>query len=157
MTLLTSRNPATGQILRTYDELSDVELEARLVRAAAASKLQRQSSIAQRALLMNRVADLLDRDRAGHARGMTEEMGKTLVSALAEVDKCAATCRHYAEHAAEYLADQGVISEAKRSYVRHLPLGPVFGVMPWNFPYWQVIRWAVPAIMAGNVALLKHS
>jgi succinate-semialdehyde dehydrogenase/glutarate-semialdehyde dehydrogenase len=154
---LISRNPATGQVLSTHEELSESELEVRLVRAAAASRLQRQSALSERACSMIRVAELLERNRAEHARRMTEEMGKTLVSALAEVDKCAGTCRHYAEHAAEYLADQSVTTEAKRSYVRHLPLGPILGVMPWNFPYWQVIRWAVPAIMAGNVALLKHS
>ncbi len=154
---LVSRNPATGQVIGTYEQLSDSALEARLVRAAAASKAQRQSAMSDRAVLMIRVAESLERDRAEHARRMTEEMGKTLASALAEVDKCAGTCRHYAEHAAEYLADQRVITEAKSSYVRHLPLGPILGVMPWNFPYWQVIRWAAPTIMAGNVALLKHA
>ena len=157
MTSLTSRNPATGEILGTYEELSDDELETRLVRAAAASKAQRQSSLSERAHAMSQVAELLDRDRDEHARRMTEEMGKTLVSALAEVDKCAGTCRHYAEHAETYLVDQSITTQANRSYVRHLPLGPILGVMPWNFPYWQAIRWAVPTIMAGNVALLKHS
>ncbi len=154
---LTSTNPATGEILGTYEELSDDELETRLVRAAAASKKQHRVSIAERARSMIRLADLLERDRERHARLMTAEMGKTLASALAEVAKCAGTCRHFAAHAEQYLSDQPLVTEAKRSYVRHLPLGVVLGVMPWNFPYWQVIRWAVPAIMAGNAALLKHS
>ena len=106
---------------------------------------------------MLRLADLLERDRLRHARLMTAEMGKTLASALAEVDKCAGTCRHYAIHAEQYLSDRPIVTEAEHSYVRHLPLGVVLGVMPWNFPYWQAIRWAVPAIMSGNVALLKHA
>lgn len=106
---------------------------------------------------MNRIAELLEGQREQHARRITAEMGKTLLSALAEVDKCAATCRHYAENAAEYLADQTIATEGVASYVHYLPLGVVLGVMPWNFPYWQVFRWAVPALMAGNVALLKHS
>src|ERR1700690_3056731 len=152
---LISTNPTTGSALGTYEELSDEELETRIVRAAAASKLQRQSDIAERARAMTQVANLLEQDRSEHARRMTEEMGKTLLSALAEVDKCAGTCRHYAEHAERYLADQSMATEANQSYVRHLPLGAILGVMPWNFPYWQVIRWAVPAIMAGNVGPLK--
>ena len=154
---LTSRNPATEGILGVYEELSEQEIETRLARAAAASKIQRQSNFSERAGKMQRLADLLEQRRDEHARRMTEEMGKTLVSALAEVDKCVLTCRHFAKHASSYLADQIIVTQANRSYVRQLPLGPVLGVMPWNFPYWQVVRWAVPAIMAGNVALLKHS
>ena len=154
---LTSTNPATGEILGTYEELTDDELESRLARAAATSMRQRRTSVAERARPMLRLAELLERDRLRHARLMTAEMGKTLASALAEADKCAGTCRHYATHAEQYLADRPIATEAERSYVRQLPLGVVLGVMPWNFPYWQVIRWAVPAVMSGNVALLKHA
>ena len=154
---LISTNPATGRFLDAYEELSDDELETRLVRAAVASKRQSRSAIAVRAGSMHRLAELLERDRDEHGRRMTNEMGKTLASALAEVDKCAATCRHFSQNAERYLADQSIVTGASSSYVRQLPLGVVLGVMPWNFPYWQVIRWAVPAIMAGNVALLKHS
>jgi succinate-semialdehyde dehydrogenase / glutarate-semialdehyde dehydrogenase len=154
MTLI-SKNPATGEILGTYEESSDDEVEKRLARAAAAS--QKPTPMSARARSMNRLAELLEGQRERHARRITAEMGKTLLSALAEVDKCAATCRHYAENAREFLADQTIATEGDASYVRYLPLGVILGVMPWNFPYWQVFRWAVPALMAGNVALLKHS
>ncbi len=106
---------------------------------------------------MRTVGTMLAEHRDAHARLMTDEMGKTFVSSLAEVEKCAHACRHYAEHAEKYLEDQAIETEAQSSYVRHLPLGVVLGIMPWNFPYWQVIRFAVPALMAGNVALLKHA
>ena len=154
---LTSINPATEEVVATYAELSDAEIETRLQRAAAASNKIRYTSVGDRAQLIRSVAALLAEHREEHARLMSDEMGKTLVSALAEVDKCVSTCRHYAEHAERYLEDRLVETEAESSYVRHLPLGVILGVMPWNFPYWQVIRFAVPALMAGNVALLKHS
>jgi len=154
---LVSINPATGQVLNSYDELSALELSARLARAAAAFKIHKRSSFSEREGSVRRLAQLLETSRDVHARRMTEEMGKTLASALAEVDKCVTTCRHYADHARVYLVDESIATDAALSYVRHLPLGPVLGVMPWNFPYWQVFRWAVPTVMAGNVVLLKHS
>ena len=154
---LLSINPATEETLVTYDELTDAEVEVRLLRARAASDKQRRGSVRDRAHGMRNLAALLTQQRETHARLMTDEMGKTFVSALAEVEKCASTCRHYAEHAEKYLADSLVETEAQSSHVRHLPLGVILGVMPWNFPFWQVIRFAVPALMAGNVALLKHS
>ncbi len=154
---LTSTNPATGEVLGSYTQLTDGELETRLSRAIVASQAHARTTIAQRAHCMQRLAAHLDEEKREHARRITREMGKTLSSAESEVDKCANTCRHYAENTQTYLADVSITTEATASYVRYLPLGVVLGIMPWNFPYWQAFRWAVPAIMAGNVALLKHS
>jgi succinate-semialdehyde dehydrogenase / glutarate-semialdehyde dehydrogenase len=154
---LSSANPATGRILRIHGEMTDADLDAAVGRAAAAFGHHRRTSIAERSQRMSRLADVLGRDRQAHARLMTQEMGKTLMSAAQEIDKCVRVCRHYADHAAEYLADEVIATEARESYVRYLPIGPILGVMPYNFPFWQVFRFAVPAIMAGNVALLKHA
>jgi succinate-semialdehyde dehydrogenase/glutarate-semialdehyde dehydrogenase len=153
-----SINPATEETTATFEEHSDGEVESRLARAWAAFQTWRNTDMATRAAALNRLADALASERARHARTMTEEMGKTYVSALAEVDKCALCCRHYADHGAAYLADQPLPSDPHdRVFVRHLPLGPVLAVMPWNFPFWQVFRFAAPALMAGNVGLLKHA
>ena len=154
---LISTNPATGQVLNTYAELTDSEVETILQRAQVASKHHRHSSLLSRVGCMQRLASALTEHQLEYARLITLEMGKTLASAAAEVQKCAVTCRHYAEHAERYLMDISVKTEATNSYVCHLPLGPILGVMPWNFPFWQVFRWAVPAVMAGNVGLLKHA
>ena len=154
---LTSINPSTEKTIGTYEELSDSELDAKVVRAKASFEQHRRSSVRERANLVRALGKLLHEHRESHARTMTEEMGKTFGSALAEVDKCAATCNYYAQYAEPSLDDKPIATEAQSSYVRHLPLGVILGVMPWNFPFWQVIRWAVPTLMAGNVALLKHS
>jgi succinate-semialdehyde dehydrogenase / glutarate-semialdehyde dehydrogenase len=152
-----SINPTTGETLQVFQETTDAELESKLARAVSAFETQRKASIAERSEKMRKAAEILERDKRAYAQMMTEEMGKTVRSAIAEVEKCALTCRHYAEHAAELLRDEPVTTEAAASYVRHLPLGPVLAVMPWNFPFWQVIRFAAPALMAGNVGLLKHA
>ncbi len=154
---LTSINPATGEVLGSYTELTDGELETRMTRAALAAQDHAQTTNAARADCMRRVAARLIDEQSEHARRITREMGKVLSSAESEIEKCASTCRHFAENTATYLADVAIATEASRSYVRYLPLGVVLGVMPWNFPYWQVFRWAVPAIMSGNVALLKDA
>jgi succinate-semialdehyde dehydrogenase/glutarate-semialdehyde dehydrogenase len=154
---LTSVNPATGAILRRFDELSDAELDERLARAAAAFAAHRRTTFAARAAAMTRAAELLERDRDALARTMVEEMGKTRRSAVAEVEKCAWVCRHYAAQAAGYLADEPLPSEGQKAWLRYLPIGPVLAIMPWNFPFWQVFRFAAPALMAGNVGLLKHA
>ncbi|MER6124569.1 NADP-dependent succinic semialdehyde dehydrogenase [Streptomyces sp. NPDC001795] len=156
-------NPATGETLETYDALGAEELERRLAAADTAFRTHRTTTFAERALRMRRAAELLDEDQQDIARVMTTEMGKPIKQARAEAAKCAKAMRWYAEHAEELLADEEPAeydvkdSGADRVIVRYRPLGPVLAVMPWNFPLWQVIRFAAPALMAGNVGLLKHA
>jgi succinate-semialdehyde dehydrogenase/glutarate-semialdehyde dehydrogenase len=150
-------NPATGQTLRDYAEHDAAEVEARLERATEAFAAWRRTSLAERAARLRAAAATLRRDRDGLARLMTEEMGKPIVQAEAEVEKCATACEHFAEHGARYLEPEQVPTEASRSLVRFDPLGPILAVMPWNFPLWQVFRAAAPALMAGNVIVLKHA
>ncbi len=150
-------NPTTGEVVRTFEPLSDAELDQRLQSAADAFPAYRCSSFAERARLMKRTAELLEAEKASLARLMTLEMGKPIAAAVQEVEKCAWGCRFYAENAERFLADEIVETNAARSFVRYQPLGPVLAIMPWNFPFWQVFRFAAPALMAGNVALLKHA
>ncbi len=157
MAILSSVNPATGEVLARFEEISDAELEARIARAAQTFRTWRRRPFAERAALMARAADVLEQRKEHWGRTMTLEMGKTFKSAVAEAEKCAWVCRFYAENAERFLADEEVKASATRSYVRALPLGPVLAVMPWNFPFWQVFRFAAPALMAGNVGLLKHA
>ena len=152
-----SVNPATGEVLKSYQEHDQAEVERRVALAAETFRAYRRTSFAQRAGWMNRAGQLLEAEKAALGRLMTLEMGKTLKSAIGEAEKCAWVCRYYAEQAERFLADEVVASTASRSWVRYLPLGPVLAVMPWNFPFWQVFRFAAPALMAGNVGLLKHA
>ena len=153
-------NPATGEELELFEEISERELALCLERAAAAFEHQRLTTFEQRAACMRRAADLLDAEQEAIARVMTTEMGKTIRSARAEVAKCARGCRYYADNAqallADEVADAGAVG-AVAAYARYQPLGVVLAVMPWNFPMWQVMRFAAPALMAGNVGLLKHA
>lgn len=152
-----SINPATEDIIETFEPWSDVEVDQALAAAEERFQVWRLTSFDERANLLQAAADVLE-DRAGTlARHMTAEMGKPLGQAEGEVKKCAWVCRHYAEHGEAYLADEKIRTDAKSSFVRHLPLGPVLAIMPWNFPFWQVFRFAAPALMAGNVGLLKHA
>ena len=157
MSIFTSVDPSTGRTIATYETLRADEIDARLGRAVEAYGRWRSVPVAARADVLTRVAGLLDARRDVYARLITDEMGKLLVDARAEVAKCATGCRYYAEHAARMLAPEPVATEATRSYVSFDPLGPVLAVMPWNFPFWQVFRFAAPTIVAGNVALLKHA
>ena len=150
-------NPATGQVLKTFEPLSDAQLEVKLQKAADTFLSYRKTPFAERARMMMNAASVLEKEKENYARVMTTEMGKTLWSAVDEAAKCAWVCRYYAENAERFLADEIVETTAKRSYIRYLPLGPVLAVMPWNFPFWQVMRFAAPALMAGNVGLLKHA
>jgi succinate-semialdehyde dehydrogenase/glutarate-semialdehyde dehydrogenase len=150
-------DPANGRTVRTFAALTGPEVEARLARAVATFARYRHTSFAERSAWMRRAADLLDAEREAMARLMVQEMGKTIRSARSEIEKCALGCRYYADHAAAMLADEPVSGVLGRSFVAHLPLGAVLAVMPWNFPFWQVVRFAAPALMAGNVALLKHA
>ena len=153
-------NPATGATLKTYDEMSEAELERSLAAAATAAADYRLTSFDARAGWMRRAAGILDDEQDQIAAMMTTEMGKTLAAARQEVAKCATVCRYYADHAAEFLADEPSDAEAvgaEHAYVTYQPLGPVLAIMPWNFPLWQAMRFAAPALMAGNVGLLKHA
>jgi succinate-semialdehyde dehydrogenase/glutarate-semialdehyde dehydrogenase len=153
-------NPATGETLRTFDEMSEPDVDRRLAAAAEAFASYRLTSFGERARWMRAAADILDAERDQIAALMTTEMGKTLASARQEVAKCAGGCRYYAEHAAGFLSDEPADAAAvgaSRAYVTYQPLGPVLAIMPWNFPLWQVVRFAAPALMAGNCGLLKHA
>jgi len=152
-------NPTTGETLKTFEPFDDAELERRLALADRAYRAYRRTSLDERAALVRGLADLLDADNASIAETITIEMGKPIVQARTEVTKCANGLRFYAEHAQAMLADELVTTTAakKSSYVKYQPIGPVLAVMPWNFPLWQVIRFAAPTFMAGNVALLKHA
>ncbi|MFF4486253.1 NADP-dependent succinic semialdehyde dehydrogenase [Streptomyces sp. NPDC001544] len=156
-------NPANGETLKTYEAMGEEEVERRLQLAEATFRTYRTTSFAERARLLNRAADLLDEDQEEIARVMTTEMGKPVKQARAEAAKCAKAMRWYADRAEGLLADEEPAeadvrdSGASRVRVRYRPLGPVLAVMPWNFPLWQVIRFAAPALMAGNVGLLKHA
>ncbi len=150
-------NPATGEVVSEHDEHSPGELERRLGLASVAFEDFSRRSFDERASLMRRAAALFVEEREELARLMADEMGKPVTQGLAEVDKCAAAMQYYAEHAPLFLADESVKTEAKKSFVAFRPLGAVLAIMPWNFPLWQVIRFAAPALMAGNVGLLKHA
>ena len=157
---ITSVNPATAEVLRTFDEHTEEQVEERLARAAATFLSYRRTTFAERAVWMDRAADILEEAEPVVARLLTAEMGKTITAAGQEVAKCAAACRYFANHAQEFLADEPADAKAvgaQRAYATWRPLGPVLAVMPWNFPLWQVIRFAAPALMAGNVGLLKHA
>ncbi|HEX5736247.1 MAG TPA: NAD-dependent succinate-semialdehyde dehydrogenase [Blastocatellia bacterium] len=150
-------NPATGETLRTFDALSDSQLEERLALAAEAFRRHRRSRFAERAERMMKAAEILETEKERFGRLMTIEMGKPLKSAMEEAAKCAWVCRYYAETAERTLADEAVGTNATLSFIRYQPLGVVLAVMPWNFPFWQVFRFAAPALMAGNCGLLKHA
>ncbi|MEU5938125.1 NADP-dependent succinic semialdehyde dehydrogenase [Micromonospora sp. NPDC047548] len=157
---IATTSPATGQVLKSYDPMSAEQIDAAIERADVAFRDLHGTTLAQRVQWMNKAADLLDADRDSTARLMTTEMGKTYAAAKAEVTKCATACRFYAANAERMLADEpadaGAV-KAKRAFVRYQPIGPVLAVMPWNFPLWQVMRFAAPALMAGNTGLLKHA
>ena len=150
-------NPATGQVLKKFEPLTQQQINSKIEKAAATFAEFRKVPFAERGRLMVRAGEILEREKQEFARLMTLEMGKTIGSAVAEAAKCASACRYYAENAEHFLADELVETTAARSYVRYQPLGIVLAVMPWNFPFWQVMRFAAPTLMAGNVALLKHA
>lgn len=154
---IASVNPANGETLRMFEALSEKQIAHRLELASKTFKVYRHSSFAERARKMTEVARILEDEKDKFARIMTAEMGKTLKSARDEAAKCALGCRYYADSAERILANEVVITNATRSYVQYQPLGAILAVMPWNFPFWQVFRFVGPALMAGNVGLLKHA
>lgn len=150
-------NPATGELIKTFEPLSDEAIEAKVKLAAATFPSFKKLPFADRAAMMRRVADILESEKDPLGRIMTLEMGKTLDSAVAEAVKCAWACRYYADNAERFLADEVIETGPARTYVRYQPLGVILAVMPWNFPFWQVFRFIAPSLMAGNVGLLKHA
>ena len=141
---IASINPATGEVIKTFSALSEAEIEKKVQLAVRVFKAEKQTPFAVRAQRMRKAADILERDKDKFAHLMTLEMGKTLKSAVAEAVECATGCRYYAENAERFLADEVVETGATRSFVRYQPIGPVLAVMPWNFPFWQVFRFAAP-------------
>jgi succinate-semialdehyde dehydrogenase/glutarate-semialdehyde dehydrogenase len=154
---IASINPATGELTKRFEPHSDAEVENALERAASAFEKHRRSSFADRASKLQRAAKILEKDREHFARIITSEMGKLLGGAIEEIEKCARGCRYYAEQGEKFLTEQIVSSDATRSLIRYEPLGIILAIMPWNFPFWQVFRFAAPALMARNVGLLKHA
>ena len=150
-------NPATGQLVKAFEPLTDSQIEAKLQLAAATFPAFRKLTFAERAVMMNKAASILESDKEDLGRLMTLEMGKTFRSAVDEAVKCAWACRYYADNAEAFLADEEVATNAKRSYVKYQPMGVILAIMPWNFPFWQVFRFIAPGLMAGNVGLLKHA
>ena len=153
-------NPATGETVKTFDEMGEADVERCLATAATAYASYRLTSFAERAGWMQNAAEILDAEKDQIAAMMTTEMGKTLAAAKQEVEKCAGACRYYAKYAEQFLADEPSDADAvgaRNAYVSYQPLGTVLAVMPWNFPLWQAMRFAAPALMAGNVGLLKHA
>ena len=154
---IASINPATGEKLKEFAAFDDAEIEKRLKRAEEAFAHHRREPFAKRAQLMMAAASLLEQEKDRLARTMTLEMGKLFRAAQEEIAKCIRGCRFYAENGERFLEDEAAQTDAARSYVRYEPLGPVLAIMPWNFPFWQVFRFAAPALLAGNVGLLKHA
>ncbi|MBE9237958.1 NAD-dependent succinate-semialdehyde dehydrogenase [Anabaena aphanizomenioides LEGE 00250] len=150
-------NPATGETLKVFEPLEDGEIAAKVELAQQSFQEYRQTSFEERSQWLLQAVNILEQEKADFAKIMTLEMGKTLKSAIAEVEKCALVCRYYAENAASFLADVTVKTDASHSFIKYQPLGVILAVMPWNFPFWQVFRFAAPALMAGNVGLLKHA
>ncbi len=150
-------NPATGETLKTFEPLTDTEIATKLAQAQAAFEQYRHTPISQRSGWLQAAADILEQDKEKLGKLIVLEMGKPLQGAIAEIEKCAAGCRYYAQNAPQFLADVPVATDASHSFISYQPLGVILAVMPWNFPFWQVFRFAAPALMAGNVSLLKHA
>src|SRR5205814_1466784 len=154
---IASINPATGELSKRFDSHTDGEIESALDRAVSAFEKYRASSFAERAAKLRHTAEILEKDREHFARIITGDMGKLLRGSIDEIEKCARGCRFYAEHGEKFLSEQIISPDSERSHVRYEPLGAILAIMPWNFPFWQVFRFAAPALMAGNVGLLKHA
>ncbi|MCW6038837.1 NAD-dependent succinate-semialdehyde dehydrogenase [Spirulina subsalsa FACHB-351] len=150
-------SPVTGETLKTFTPLTSEEIQSKIAIAQTSLEAYRNTTFAQRSQWLHQAADLLEKNSTEYGKIMTVEMGKTLKSAIAEAKKCALVCRYYADHGAEFLKDIPGESDGSAAFVRYQPLGVILAVMPWNFPFWQVFRFAAPALMAGNVGLLKHA
>jgi len=157
MSSVTTINPATEESIKTYNRLQTSEVVSKIEKANSVYNSWRHTSYDERAKLMNALADIFDKRNEEYAQLATQEMGKTIVQARKEIEKCAKICRYYADHTADLLANENVKTEAHKSYVTFQPLGVILAIMPWNFPFYQVIRFLVPALMAGNTGILKHA
>ncbi len=155
--MIASINPVDNSLFKSFQPATQAAIEAALARAATAFVRHRETPLAKRAAKLARAAEILESESDRYGRMLTLEMGKPITAARAEVSKCALACRYYAEHGAELLADDVIATSARQSFVRYQPLGVVLAVMPWNFPFWQVFRFAAPTLMAGNVGILKHA
>jgi len=154
---IASINPATGEKLKEFSPFDDAEIEKRLKRAEDAFRKYRRTTFTERSGLLHAVTELLFQEKEKFAEIVTLEMGKLFRDSVAEIEKCARGCRFYAENGERFLEDEPAQTDAAESYVQYQPLGPVLAIMPWNFPFWQVFRFAAPALFAGNVGLLKHA
>jgi len=154
---ISTTNPATGEVLKTFASLTDQQVDAKIQLASETFAKFRALTFAERGRMMLKAAEILEQEKNDLAHLMTLEMGKTLRSAVDEAVKCAWACRYYAENAERFLADEVVATTAKKSFIRHQPMGAILVVMPWNYPFWQVFRFIAPGLMAGNVGLLKHA
>jgi succinate-semialdehyde dehydrogenase/glutarate-semialdehyde dehydrogenase len=154
---IASINPATGETFKTFQSLTETEIDEKLQRAAETFRSYRRTSFVERATMMARAADILENEKQELAKLMALEMGKPINGGVGEAEKCAWVCHYYSETAEQHLSEEVIETNASKSYIRFDPLGPVLAVMPWNFPFWQVFRFAAPALMAGNVGLLKHA
>jgi len=152
-----SKNPATGETLETFVPLTDPQIEEKLERSIRAFHTYRKEPFAKRAAWLEKAGQILEAEKERFGRLMTLEMGKPIQAAIQEAEKCAWGCRYYAEQGDRFLQDEIVETNASRSFIRYQPLGPILAIMPWNFPFWQVFRFAAPGLMAGNVGLLKHA
>src|SRR5881296_3116471 len=154
---IASINPATGEKLQEFSPFDDAEMEKRLARAEKAFSKYRRTTFTDRSVFLEATAELLFQEKKKFAEIITLEMGKLFRDSVAEIEKCARGCQFYAENGERFLEDEAAQTDAAESYVQYQPLGPVLAIMPWNFPFWQVFRFAAPALMAGNVGLLKHA
>ena len=152
-----SRNPFNGELLKSFEPLTDAQLDAKLALAAEKYKTFKNTTFAYRAERMLRAADILENEKNDFGRIMCLEMGKPIQAAIDEAAKCATACRYYAQHAEKFLTDELVATNAQKSFIKYQSIGPILAVMPWNYPFWQVVRFVAPALMAGNVGLLKHA
>src|ERR1700676_4949778 len=154
---IATTNPATGEVLKTFEPLTASQIETKLALAARTFCTFRKLSFPARAAMMSKAAEILESEKEAIARLMTLEMGKTFKSAVDEAVKCAWACRYYAEHAEKFLADAVIATTAQKNFVKYQPMGIILVIMPWNYPFWQVFRFIAPGLMAGNVGLLKHA
>ena len=155
--IITTSNPYTAKPLKKYKQLNKKQVELQLKRSANAYKDWRLTNIDERITIIKKVAEVLETNKQSYATTISKEMGKPITEAIAEVEKCATLCKYYAANAAEFLKDEIIETDASKSFVRYAPIGTVLAVMPWNYPFWQAFRFAIPTLLAGNTALLKHA